>query len=93
MSIPSAPQLLRRHAVPFTLAFAGLTAALIANYVSKRTWGPSRASVEAVLLAIPFTAAMTIPMAVLLAVLVWSRDSAGRACSIWQFASLTAFAA
>ena len=53
-----------------SLAFVGLTAGLVANYVSKRTWGPSRATLEGVLLAIPFTAAMTIPLAVLFAVLV-----------------------
>ena len=69
MSIPTSRQLLRRHAFPFALAFVGLTAGLVANYASKRTWGPSRATFEGVMLAIPFTAAMTIPMAVLLAVL------------------------
>ena len=66
----SARQLLRRLAAPFALSFLALTAVLIANYVSKPVWGPSRASVEGVLLAVPFTAAITIPMAVLLSVLI-----------------------
>lgn len=70
MPIPTTRQLLRRHAVLFSISFLALTATLVANYASKRTWGPSRATFEGVMLAVPFTAAMTIPMAVLLAVLV-----------------------
>ena len=73
MSSPATRQLLRRHAVAFGVTFASLTVFLVANYAAKRLPQLSGAAagtlVEAVLLAVPFTAAMTIPMAVLVAVL------------------------
>lgn len=74
MPMLSTTQLLRRHVVPFGVAFGVLTSlllltfainqlpALIARGVSMRTL------VEAVVLALPFTMAMTVPMAVFLAV-------------------------
>ena len=68
-------QLLRRHAVAFAVSFVSLTALLLANYAAKQvpqlsTSGvPTGTIVEALLLAVPFTAALTIPMAVFLAVL------------------------
>lgn len=69
-------QLLRRHAVTFLTAFVALTAPLLFLFARSRVvpamgaYGASAgAMAEAVLLALPFTAALTIPMAVLLAVL------------------------
>lgn len=62
----STRQLLRRHAVVFAVAFVSVTAVLVANYAMKHT--PSVGG-KALLLAVPFTAAMTIPMAVFLTVL------------------------
>lgn len=69
-------QLLRRHAVTFTTAFVSLTAPLLFLFARSRVvpamgaYGASAgAMAEAVLLALPFTAALTIPIAVLLAVL------------------------
>jgi lipopolysaccharide export LptBFGC system permease protein LptF len=75
MPTPSPRQLLRRHAVAFSTSFVSLTVVLVANYAAKRlpeltaSGAPTRTIVELVLLAIPFTAAMTIPMAVFVAVL------------------------
>ncbi|MDQ6827924.1 MAG: LptF/LptG family permease [Gemmatimonadota bacterium] len=68
-------RLLRRHAVSFLLAFVLLTASLLARFAMRhvpvlRARGASAgAIVDALLFAVPFLAAMTIPMAVLLAVL------------------------
>jgi lipopolysaccharide export LptBFGC system permease protein LptF len=68
-------QLLRRHAASFAIAFVGLTAALLTHFATKqllelRAPGtPLSALAEALLLAVPFIAALTIPMAVLVAVL------------------------
>lgn len=70
----STRQLLRRHVVPFTVALASLTALLLAN--SAAQWFPRLSGrgasagtlVEAELLATPSTMALTIPMAVFLAV-------------------------
>jgi hypothetical protein len=67
-------QLLRRHAVPFIVSLLSLTAFLLANYAVKQVprlsarGDPAGAIVEALLLALPFTMAMTIPMAVFLGV-------------------------
>ena len=69
-------QLLRRHAVTFIMTFVALTAPLLFLF-ARNTIVPamgaygasSGAMAEAVLLAVPFTAALTIPMAVLLTVL------------------------
>lgn len=69
-------QLLRRHGVTLITAFVALTAPLLFLFARSRVvpamgaYGASAgAMAEAVLLALPFTAALTIPMAVLLAVL------------------------
>ena len=80
MSVPPAPlpttrQLLRGHAVAFLFAFVMSTAALLFLYGRRlipklMEQGASLGTiVEALLLSVPFTAAITIPMAVLLAVL------------------------
>ena len=74
MPTPTARQLLRRHVTPFAVTFAGLTALLLANFGARqlpqlRARGVSAGTVfEALLLAMPFTMALTIPMAVFLAV-------------------------
>lgn len=75
--MPSAAtrQLLRRHAVAFGVALVCLTTLLLANYVTKRLpelrarGMPVGTIIEFFLLAVPFTASMTVPMAVLVAVL------------------------
>lgn len=67
-------QLLGRHLVPFSVSLIGLTGLLVANWA--RQWVPRLAEggqstgtiAEAVLLAVPFSLALTIPMAVFLAV-------------------------
>lgn len=75
MQFPTTRELLRRHAVSFTQAFVISTAALLLLFASKQVplltaRGAGLGTiVQMLLLAIPFTAAMTIPMAVLLAVL------------------------
>ena len=75
MPNPSTRQVLRRHAVAFTILFVSLTALLVANYATKQVpellarGVPAGTILEAMLLAVPFTAAITIPMAVLIAVL------------------------
>jgi lipopolysaccharide export LptBFGC system permease protein LptF len=75
MPNPGTRQLLRHHAVAFAVSFVSLTAVLLANYAVKHVpqLGASgvrtATMVEALLLAVPFTSAMTIPMAVFLAVL------------------------
>jgi lipopolysaccharide export LptBFGC system permease protein LptF len=68
-------QLLRRHAVAFGVSFVAFTTALLALYASRRLpelsarGVPTATLIDAVLLGIPFTAAMTIPMAAFVAVL------------------------
>ncbi len=68
-------QLLRRHVVSFIIAFAVLTASLLALFARKQVpalsaRGASAGTIaEVLLLAVPFIAAMTIPMAVFVAVL------------------------
>ena len=75
MPQPTTGQLLRRHAASFAVAFVALTATLLALYATRSlpalsARGASAGTLaEALLLAVPFTAAMTIPMAVLVAVL------------------------
>jgi len=67
-------QLLRRHAAPFAVSFTSLTVLLLANYAVQ--WLPQMRArgvragtiVELLLLALPFIVALTIPMAVFLAV-------------------------
>lgn len=75
MSKLTTRQLLRRHATPFAVSFVSLTVLLLARHavrwlpqVSARGV-PASAIVEVLLLAVPFTLALTIPMAVFLAVL------------------------
>jgi lipopolysaccharide export LptBFGC system permease protein LptF len=73
--LPSAANLLRRLAVSFTVAFAVLTGLMLLQYASRQILALQAKGagtgiiVEALLLAVPFTAAMTIPMAVFVAVL------------------------
>ncbi len=68
-------QLLRRHASSFAIAFLALTAILLVNFARKQipelsARGASAGTIaEAMLFAVPFIAAMTIPMAVFIAVL------------------------
>lgn len=68
-------QLLRRHATSFAIAFLALTAILLVNFARKQipelsARGASAGTIaEAMLFAVPFIAAMTIPMAVFIAVL------------------------
>jgi len=74
MSNVTTRQLLRRHATPFAVSFASLTVLLLARHAAR--WvpqmsargAPAGAIVEALLLALPFILALTIPMAVFLAV-------------------------
>lgn len=72
---PSTRELLRRHATSFILAFVALTASLLAVFATRRApvlsarGAPGGIIAEALLLAVPFIAAMTIPIAVLVAVL------------------------
>lgn len=75
MPLPTTAQLLRRHAVSFTMAFVVLTASMVMLFGSRQAPAMSARGASAVdimqalLLAVPFTAAMTIPMAVFIAVL------------------------
>jgi lipopolysaccharide export LptBFGC system permease protein LptF len=74
MSKLTTRQLLRRHATPFAVSFASLTVLLLANYALQQVSQlsargvPAVAITEVLLLAVPFTLALTIPMAVFLAV-------------------------
>ncbi len=67
-------QLLRRHVTPFALSCASLTVILLANYAVQKApqlserGVPAGEIVEVLMLAVPFTLALTIPMAVFLAV-------------------------
>jgi lipopolysaccharide export LptBFGC system permease protein LptF len=70
----STQQILRRHVTPFALTLGGVTVLLLANFAARQlpqlsARGASAGTlVEALLLAMPFTMALTIPMAVFLAV-------------------------
>jgi len=72
---PTTRQLLRRHAASFATAVVALTALLLVLFATKQLptlLAPGTRSgviAQALLLAIPFVAALTIPMAVLVAVL------------------------
>ena len=74
MSKLTTRQLLGRLAAPFAVSFASLTALLLANSAAR--WVPELSArgvpaggiVEALLVAVPHTVALTIPMAVFLAV-------------------------
>ena len=67
-------QLLRRHAGPFAVSFALMTLLLLANYGLRQMpqlsarGVPAGTIVEALLLALPFIIAMTLPMAVFVSV-------------------------
>ncbi|MEZ4457694.1 MAG: LptF/LptG family permease [Gemmatimonadales bacterium] len=67
-------QLLRRHAAPFIVSFASLTGFLLARFALRQAPELSARGLpadrigEAVLMAVPFTIALTIPMAVFLSV-------------------------
>ena len=73
--LPAAGLLLRRHAASFAIAFVVLTASLLVLFATRQLpalsarGAPSVALAKVVLLAVPFIAAMTIPMAVFVAVL------------------------
>jgi len=75
MPQPTTRQLLRRHAASFVVAFVALTASLLALFAARQVPAlsargvPAGTIAEALLLAVPFIAALTIPMAVLIAVL------------------------
>ncbi len=74
MSHLTSKQLLRRHVIPFVVSLAVLTTVLLANDVGR--WAeqlssrgaPEGTILEVLLFAIPHTIALTIPMAVFLAV-------------------------
>ncbi len=75
MPHPSTARLLRRHAASFAVTFVVLTVLLLTPYATRQIpalsarGAPAEAIVEALLLAVPFIAAITIPMAVLVSVL------------------------
>lgn len=75
MPQPTTRQLLRRHAASFAIALVALTASLLAIFATRQVPAlsargePVGTIVEVLLLAVPFIAALTIPMAVLIAVL------------------------
>jgi lipopolysaccharide export LptBFGC system permease protein LptF len=75
MSKLTTQQLLHRHAVPFAISFASLTLLLLANFAAQQVpqmlaRGVSAGAIaEMLLLAVPFTIALTIPIGVFLAVL------------------------
>lgn len=75
MPQPTTRQLLRRHAASFAIAFVALTTSLLALFAARQLpalsarGAPAGVIAEALLLAVPFIAALTIPMAVLIAVL------------------------
>lgn len=75
MPQPTTRQLLRRHAASFVIAVVALTTSLLALFAWKQVPALSERGMSAgsiayvLLLAVPFTAAMTIPMSVFVAVL------------------------
>jgi hypothetical protein len=62
-----AVDVMRRLMRPFTVAFTVFTTAMLANYADQRALDPS-AQLEQLLLAVPFTAALTVPAALFVAV-------------------------
>jgi len=83
MPIPAPRQLLRRLALAFIVSFVSMTGILLANFAA-RQWpqvserGDAAVTMaEVLLLAVPFTAALTMPMAVFVAVL-WTFSRLGR---------------
>jgi lipopolysaccharide export LptBFGC system permease protein LptF len=75
MPDPTTRQLLRRHAAAFAVSFVALTGILLALYAAKQlpplsARGATAGTLaEVVLLSLPHTAALTIPMSVFVAVL------------------------
>jgi len=72
--LPGAAELLRRHLLPFVLSLVGLTSLLLLNQITKQIplqshGTPGAEAVEIFWLSIPFMLAMTVPMAVLIAVM------------------------
>jgi hypothetical protein len=65
--------MMRRLVLPFAVAFVAFTAMMLANYANQRSFAPP-AHLERLLLAVPFTAALTIPAALFLAVAWASRQ-------------------
>jgi len=71
----TAPQLLRRHIAPFLVSLVSLTLLLLANVAAQQfprlsaKGGSASEIFEVLLLSVPHTLALTIPMAVLLTVL------------------------
>jgi lipopolysaccharide export LptBFGC system permease protein LptF len=74
MSKPTTWQLLRRHATVFVISIALLTGLLLANHAIRQVpqltarGVPAGTIVEMLLLSLPYTLALTIPMAVFVAV-------------------------
>jgi len=72
---PLSRAVLRRHLAPFGLAFATLTSLLLINQIAKQVPGlrsagvPGSMILEVVMVSVPFIVAMTLPLAVLVAVL------------------------
>lgn len=75
MQTPATGHVIRRHATPFVLALVFITGLLLANFIAKEPNLGSRS--EVLVLAVPFTLAMTVPLAVFLAVL-WVFTRFGR---------------
>jgi lipopolysaccharide export LptBFGC system permease protein LptF len=81
---PTGRQLLRRSATSFAISFTALTGLLVASFVRRQlpalnAAGATEGSIrEVLLLAVPFTAALTIPMSVFVAVL-WEFTRLGAA--------------
>lgn len=75
MPSPATRQLLRRHAIAFAVSSGFATALLLANYMAKRlpdlraSGAPAGAILAGMLLAVPFTVAITIPLGIFIAVL------------------------
>ena len=74
MSKPTTRQLLRRHATPFAVSFALLTVLMLARHAVRQVpqlsarGVPAGTIAEVLLLSVPHTLALTMPMAVFLAV-------------------------
>jgi lipopolysaccharide export LptBFGC system permease protein LptF len=92
MPLPTTRMLMRRLAASFASAFVMLTVLLLAAFALRQMpaliapGAPAGTFAQALLLAVPFTAAMTIPMAVLVAVLrEFTRLGAdGTLAAAWQ---------
>ena len=80
---PTTRQLLGRHAASFATAFVLLTVSLLARFATRELavlsarGASASANADALLLAVPFIAALTIPMSVLIAVL-WEFTRLGK---------------